>query len=187
MALIRLYNYYKSKRRYKEAIEYFKKITELEPNCVNTKLFGYTVIGELYMSMKEYDKGLQYCEDGLHEVKECNDKTTQFGFYSRISQLYFLTDKFEFAEQYLKEAIQCFETFFGSLGGNDHFKISIVDNYNGCFKLYIVTSIPQNQSGERSSSGVRSVSFTSTDRSFNHQLWNETRTRSERRRTTTVQ
>jgi hypothetical protein len=49
------------------------------------------------------------------------------------------------AEQYLGEAIRCFETLFDTLGSHERFKISIVDEHIDCYKGMSIVLISTNQ------------------------------------------
>jgi tetratricopeptide (TPR) repeat protein len=145
MALFRLCKYYDHKHQYEKGIQCLKQFMDLQLGNNYMNLYCYTSIVKSYVSMKQYDKALHYCQGGLAVAKECSDTFGQSSFYCLIGKLYFITHQFKFAEEYLREEIRCFETVFGSLGNHDIFKISFVDKYIDCYKSLSLVLIQTNQ------------------------------------------
>jgi hypothetical protein len=96
--------------------------------------------------MKKYKKALQSCEDGLTVVKKCShDKYQQSRFFTCIGKIYRLDGQLNLAEQYLRDAIRCFEIVFATLGSHDMFKISIIDQYIDCYAILTIVLIETKQ------------------------------------------
>jgi tetratricopeptide (TPR) repeat protein len=145
LAFMKLNNYYEFKHQHQRAIGCLKQINGLEVSNP-LKAVCFTKIARAYVKTGEPKMALQCCEDGLTVVYECNvSKMIQLKFFELIGVLYYVNGQLNFAEKYLREAIQCFEKVFESLGNHDNFKVNIVDRYIYCYKCLSVVLIENNK------------------------------------------
>ncbi|XP_031551293.1 tetratricopeptide repeat protein 28-like isoform X2 [Actinia tenebrosa] len=138
-ALMKLYNFYRSKKEYEKTINYLQQFKEMDVDC-SLNLFCITAIGNMYHLMGENDMALHSFKQGLPTAESYPDTDHHLSqFYHGFGQLlYNLNRELNLAEHYLREGIRCFEAIFTALGCLDEFKISIFDQYVDSYKLLAI-------------------------------------------------
>ncbi|XP_031575407.1 tetratricopeptide repeat protein 28-like [Actinia tenebrosa] len=148
------YVYYNANNEYEEAISCLETCMALGENSINKDDYLELLwnckhdISELHVLLGDYDKGIQYQQEALHDARKEGSNSKQAKSHLSLGEIYYKLKQFVNAEESFKESLRCYELIFIGLKQNDRFKIAFVDQHKETFKLLLKVLIETNKKEE---------------------------------------
>jgi CHAT domain-containing protein/tetratricopeptide (TPR) repeat protein len=90
---------------YKQAIEIWKKVTQLNANAQTLQAFNTQQIGNAYKELGNYSEALKYLNQVLESAKKNNNKGGVINYSISIGNLYVLKGEFQKSFEYFEQAL----------------------------------------------------------------------------------